>query len=46
LWQCERFLEDHFAGDEYYAVQAHGDNLIRAKQQLDALKLLGKTTNI
>jgi aminoglycoside phosphotransferase (APT) family kinase protein len=40
LWQCERFLEDHFAGDSYYSVQMHGDNLIRAKQQLDAIKLL------
>jgi len=38
LWQCERFLEDHFAGDAYYPVQARGDNLIRAKQQLDAVE--------
>jgi Ser/Thr protein kinase RdoA (MazF antagonist) len=40
LWQCERFLEDHFAGDSYYSVQTHGDNLIRAKRQLVALALL------
>ena len=42
LWQCERFLEDHFAGDTYYAVQAHGDNLTNAKQQLEALRLVSK----
>lgn len=40
LWQCERFLEDHFAGDLYYPVQARGDNILRAKAQLDALQLL------
>lgn len=46
LWQCERFIEDHFAGDSYYSVQTHGDNLIRAKQQLDALRLLDSVSNV
>ncbi|MFT5893797.1 MAG: serine/threonine protein kinase [bacterium] len=46
LWQCERFLEDHFAGDSYYSVQIHGENLIRAKQQLNALKLLDPLSTV
>ncbi|MFT6306751.1 MAG: thiamine kinase-like enzyme [Halioglobus sp.] len=46
LWQCERFLEDHFAGDSYYSVQTHGDNLIRAKLQLDALALLDAMSSV
>lgn len=46
LWQCERFLEDHFAGDSYYLVQTHGDNLIRAQQQLDAFRLLYELSDV
>lgn len=44
LWQCERFLEDHFAGNSYYKVHTHGDNMHRAEQQLVALGLLSETT--
>ena len=45
LWQFERFLEDHFADDVYYSVLAHGDNLHRAEQQLEALRLLDGMNN-
>lgn len=45
LWQCERFLEDHFAGDVYYTVTTHGDNLYRAQSQLEALSVLDTITD-
>ncbi len=30
-----RFLTDHYRGDQYFRVERHGDNLVRARQQLD-----------
>ncbi len=35
-----RFLADHLDGDRYFAVQRPGDNLIRARSQLQVAELL------
>ncbi len=33
-----RFLTDHLAGDRYFRVRQHGDNLARALAQLDLVR--------
>ena len=42
-----RFLSDHFRGDTYFKVDAHGDNLVRAIEQFQLFeKLTEATTDI
>ncbi|NND89262.1 MAG: aminoglycoside phosphotransferase family protein [Granulosicoccus sp.] len=40
LWQAERYLEDHLAGDRYYKVISRGDNLLRTRAQLEGFDLV------